>query len=159
MADKFIPSRDDASVIERYVDQGNGTWARMTASSAGASGAAGYPVGATPVAAAVSGANTVLTPTLPGVPGKITYITGLQITATGATASAATGASLAGVTGPTQTIIVTAPVGPTTAAPPIVINFNPPLPASAVNTPIILTVPALGAGNAACSASMQGFQL
>ena len=37
MADKLVRNRDDNSVIERYVDMGDGTWARKTSGGSGSS--------------------------------------------------------------------------------------------------------------------------
>jgi hypothetical protein len=39
------------------------------------------------------------------------------------------------------------------------ITFNPPLPASADNTAIVLTLPSLGAGNTNAAVNVWGFQL
>ena len=122
-------------------------------------GTAGYPAGATPVAATASGGNALTTATLPGVAGKTTYLTSLQISGGGATAAALASGSLSGVLGGTQTLIVGVPAGVAVAVQPLVVNFNPPLPASAVNTAIACALSAFGAGNVVEAVSLQGFQL
>jgi hypothetical protein len=41
----------------------------------------------------------------------------------------------------------------------VIVTFDPPLPASADNTAIVVTLPALGAGNTNATANAWGFQL
>jgi len=159
MADKLVPHRDDQGVIRRFKDMGDGTFAEVSGGPAAAAGASGYPPGATPVATSATGANSIATATLPGVAGKTTYLTGLQFTTTGATAAVATSCNITGLLGGTETFIASAPAGATLAAPPISFVFSPPLPAAAVNTAIACSIPALGAGHAGCSISLQGYQI
>lgn len=123
-------------------------------------GAAAYPAGATPVTSSsgnVANANAVAT--LAGVAGKTTYCTGFQITGGGATAAVLVSATLAGLLGGTATYTCGAVVGATLLNAELSITFDPPLPASAVNTAIVLTLPALGIGNTNAAVSAQGFQL
>jgi hypothetical protein len=161
MADKLVPSRDDSGVIQRYVDQGDGTWALNTVAKAvaAAAGAANYPTGATPVAAASSATAALLSINLPGAVGKTTYITGMEIFGLGATAATVIGAALNGLLGGNMTIFIGVPGSTSAEIVPKVLQFNPPLPANAVNTAISLTIPSFGAGNQGVSASMRGFQL
>ena len=42
---------------------------------------------------------------------------------------------------------------------PMTVVFNPPLPASAVNTAIVLTLPALGLGNTNAAAVAHGYSV
>ena len=123
-------------------------------------GAANYPAGATPVQG-FSGnvANASAVATLPGVAAKTTYITGFEITGGGATVGSLVSATLAGVLGGTVTYTIGAVTGAAVSNPALVVSFNPPLPASALNTAIVLTVPALGAGNTNSTVSAKGFQL
>ncbi len=162
MADILVKSADDKGAIRRFRDMGDGTFAEVvsTAAAAIAAGAAGYPAGAVPVAA-VSGvvANALASATLPAAAGKTTYITGLQISGAGATSAGIATAALAGLLGGTMNFTVGVVAGALVANPLILVTFNPPLPASAVNTTISLGVPALGAGNVASECSVQGFQL
>ncbi|RUR69073.1 hypothetical protein EJP67_18605 [Variovorax guangxiensis] len=159
MADKLVPSQDDTGAIRRFRDMGDGTWAEVTSPAAGAAGAAGYPAGAVPVAASTQTSNATSTATLPAAVGKTTYVTSFQISGTGATAGNFGGGTLSGVLGGSQSIFINIPAGASTAAIPVVVNFNPPLPASAVNTAIQISAGAFGAGSSFQSVSIQGFQL
>ena len=159
MADKLVPSTDDTGAIRRFRDMGDGTWAEVVSQAAGAAGAAGYPAGATPVTSASRVANAIATATLAAAPGKMTYLSGLQITGTGATAGGPIGIDVAGVVGAPMAFTLAVATGAGVANTPLIIQFNPPIPASALNTAISVAVPALGAGNASSSVALQGFQL
>jgi hypothetical protein len=160
MADKLVASKDDTSVIEKYVDNGDGSWSRKVAVGGGAVGAAGYPAGATPVNSfpANGAGNTAVVATLPGVAGKTTYITGVDISYGGATASGLAGFTLGGLLGGTPSWIIPVPAGPTLGGQ-LSLRFNPPIPASGLNTSITATLSALGSGNAAAMVAAYGFQI
>jgi len=157
MADKLVPLRDDMGVVCKFVDLGTGAWAQQIV-VASTAGAAGYPAGATPVAATANGANTLATATLPGVAGKTTYITGMQVTGAGATGAALGGVTLSGVLGGSAPFFFSIPAGTTSAIAPLLVSFQPPLAASAPNTAIAAALNAFGAGNTTAQVSVQGFQ-
>lgn len=96
--------------------------------------------------------------TLPGTPGLTTFISGFEITASGATAASCVNATVAGVVSGSLTYSFCAPAGATAEAPPLIVNFNPPIPAASVNTAIIVTLPSLGAGNTNATVVTHGFQ-
>lgn len=124
------------------------------------SGTSGYPAGAVPVSnssAIVANANAVAT--LPAAAGKTTYITGFTCDAGGSTAALAVDMTIAGVLGGTIHNSFVFPLGVGVAAFPFVEQFLPPLPSSAVNTAIVVTLPAGGAGNLSASCNAQGYQL
>lgn len=159
MPDRLVNSDLDNGAVLRFRDMGDGSFAQTVAHVFGA-GAAGYPTGATPVSASSGNvANAVATATLPAVSGKTTYITGFAITGAGATGAAVVLATLAGLIGGTATYVVVAPAGATTSITPLVVQFPMPLPASAVNTAITLSLPALGSGNTNAAVVAHGFQL
>lgn len=115
---------------------------------------------ATPITATSGNvANGAAVATLAGAASKTTYITGFILTAAGATAGLAVNVTLAGVIGGTMTFTFVAPAGVLVAAQPLVVMFATPIPASAANTAIVLTLPALGAGNTNASANAFGYQL
>lgn len=119
----------------------------------------GAPVG-TPVANSSGNvANVNAVATLPALANKTTYISSVTFTAAGATAGAVVVATVTGLLGGTLSYVYTVPAGATVAAPQMTLNFDPPLPALAYNTPIVCTLPALGAGNTNAAASATGFQL
>jgi hypothetical protein len=96
--------------------------------------------------------------TLPAAPGLTTFISGFEITASGATAASCVSATVAGVVSGALAYVFCAPAGITAQAPALVVNFNPPIPAASVNTAISVTLPSLGAGNANAAVVMHGFQ-
>lgn len=119
----------------------------------------GMPAGATSVNATSGGqANATATATMPAVVGKTNYITGFSITGSGATAAASVTATLVGLMGgATMNYTVTAVAGAALANPALIVSFPTPIPASAANTAITLSVPALGAGNVRSMANIHGF--
>lgn len=114
---------------------------------------------ATPLAASSGDvANAVAAAALAGAAGKTTYISGLSLTGMGATAAGEVTATVTGVVGGPLSIIVPVVAGATLGNNPININFTPPLAASAVNTAITVSMPALGAGNLHAAANAWGFR-
>ena len=160
MADKLVPSLDDGGAVRRFRDMGDGTYAEVVAASAGTAGAAGYPTGAVPVAAVATAANAATAPTLPAAVGKTTYVSGIQFSAASPTAATVIGANLQGVLGGTVQYVLPLPAAAAQAAlTPFAVVFNPPVPASAANTAITLSVSAVGAGSITQTAAIQGFQI
>jgi len=120
----------------------------------------GQPVGAQSgnVAAAAAVA------TLQAVPNRKTYLCGFHATAAGATAGVAVNLTVTGldpvqIPGGQLNYVFTAPTGATVSAEPLVVAFDPPLPASAVNVPIVVTLPSLGAGNTNACVVAHGFHI
>lgn len=119
------------------------------------------PYGSTQTAiTAASGnvANASAVATLAGVSSKTTYITGLQISASGATVGACVSPTVTGTITGTLTFTFCAAAGALLADAPLIVPFSPPVPASAANTAIVVTLPALGAGNTNATVTAQGFQ-
>lgn len=118
----------------------------------------GYPNQTVPVHAASGNvANASAAASLPAVADKRVYCTGFEITAGGATAAALVAATLAGILGGTATYVFGTPAGATLQAVPLVVKFQMPIPASAINTAITITLPALGAGNTHAAVAIHGF--
>lgn len=105
--------------------------------------------------AVAAAANNV---TLAGVAGQTTFITGFEITGDGATAGSIITITITGVLGGTKTYFLTIPAGVTTAITPLIVEFARPIPASAVNTAIVVNVPSFGAGNTNAAVTAHGFQ-
>jgi hypothetical protein len=126
-----------------------------------------YPTGdtgkrATPVTASSGNvANAAATATLAaGGANVMNYISGFEFTGSGATAAAVVLLTITGVIGGTMTYVIPVPAGVTVGIPPLVVEFNPPLQASALNTAIVVSVPALGAGGNTNSAVVaHGYQI
>lgn len=128
--------------------------------SSGLSITSSYPAGAA-AKNATSGdvAHTAAVATLPAAAGKTTYISGFSVVATGATSAVVVDVT---VSDGTWTLTYPLNVPASSAAvqlQPLVVNFNPPLPASAANTTIIVTCPSLGTGNTNACTNAQGYQL
>jgi hypothetical protein len=117
------------------------------------------PTGATAVTAASGNVGAAAaTVSLPAVSGRTNYVSGFSVTGLGATGALTLQITLGSLVGSvTQTYIYEVPAGVTTAAPTLVVTFNPPIPASAANTAITLTVPSFGTGNTNASANVWGY--
>lgn len=117
------------------------------------------PTGATPKTGTSGNvANGSAVAQLAAVSGKTNYITGLQITAAGATAALVANVTVTG-TGTTMTYTFVFPAGATTAAQSLIVDFPVPVGASATNTAIVVTLPASGAGGTNAAVSVQGYDL
>lgn len=137
----------------------------------GATNVGGNPVSATnplptsnvvgsPITAASGNvANAAATATLAGASGKTTYITGFQCTASGATAGLAVNVTVTGLISGTATYTFTFPAGVAVGATPLIVSFPTPIPASAQNTAIVVSLPAGGSGNTNAACNAQGYQL
>jgi hypothetical protein len=97
--------------------------------------------------------------TIPAVAAKTAYISGFTISGSGATAAAVVNPTVAGVISGTKTYTYAAVAGVALINPVLDIQFCPPIPASAVNTAITVTCPALGAGNTNNTVNAYGFYL
>lgn len=119
-----------------------------------------YPQDATPIIAASGNvAAAAAVATLAGVAGKTTYLAGFEITGAGATIGAVVSVTVTGVLGGTLTYTYNAIAGALLPNTPLIIDFDPPLPASAVNTAIVVSCPSLGTGNTNNTAVAHGYQL
>lgn len=114
-----------------------------------------YPVGATPITASGTGTTAATTATLAGTAAKTTYICGFTINSA-ATAAVAGAATVTGTV--TGTLNFYQGVGVATAPTTLTQTFNPPVPASAVNTAIVVTSAAAGTGGVT-AVSAWGYQL
>lgn len=120
-----------------------------------------YPPSANPLTADSGNvANAVATATLAASSsGLTTYITGFEITASGATAASVVTATVTGVITGTMHYTFVAVAGATTACQPLLVQFSDPIPANAANTAIAVALPALGSGNTNATVVAHGFQL
>jgi len=108
----------------------------------------GTPEDAVPITASSGNvANATAAATLTCPTGKTMFISGFTVTGAGATAGAVVNVTITGVTGGTMTFAYTAATGAAVANNPLLFDFPYPIPASAMNTNIVVSCPALGAGN------------
>jgi hypothetical protein len=119
-----------------------------------------YPTGATPInASSGNQAAGQAVATLAAAAGKTTYITGFEITSSGATVGLVVNPTVVGTITGTLTYVYAAMAGILLINTPLTVNFIPPIPASAVNTAIVITLPSLGLGNTNASVVAHGYQL
>lgn len=118
-----------------------------------------YAVGATPLSASSGNvAAATATATLAAAASLTNYISGFQITSTGSTAAAVVTVTITGVLGGTISYTYASVAGVTLANQPLTVQFVPPLPASAANTAIVVSMPSLGAGNTNTTVNAQGYR-
>lgn len=117
-----------------------------------------YIEGATPlIAGSGNVANASATATLTPTATTTAYISGFEVTGAGATAGLPVTVTVAGLLSGTRSYTYTFTVGALVANTPLQVAFDPPLPASAVNTAIVVTCPAGGAGNTNNTVVAHGF--
>ncbi|HMD82603.1 MAG TPA: hypothetical protein VKE92_14910 [Anaerolineales bacterium] len=118
------------------------------------------PYGAVPITAASGNvANGSAVATLAASSTKTTYITGFEVTSGGATGGLNVIVTVTGTVTGTLSYIHTFPAGAAVPANPLIVTFATPIPASAVNTTIVVTLPAGGAGNTHAAVVAHGYQL
>lgn len=116
-----------------------------------------YPSGATPIIATGTGTTAATTATLAGAAGKTTYIVGFSITADATSLTTGT-ASVTGLTGTGTLNFIQTVSAVASGASALNINFPLAIPASSVNTAIVVTSAAAGTlGNTVVS--VWGYQL
>lgn len=149
-----------SSTVQADATSGLQTEQKSTSSAAWQIPTSHYPVGATPITAASGNvAAGVAAATLAAVAAKTTFITGFEITGGGATGASLVVATLTGTITGTLSYIVGAVAGATLANTPLLVQFASPIPASAANTAIVVSVPSLGVGNTNSAVVAHGYQL
>lgn len=101
-------------------------------------------------------ANAIATAQLPAVAGETNYLAGFYIQGTGATAASDVLATVTGLEGGTMEIPIAVPAGVDVQLAPISIQFTQPLPASAADVAIVITLPALGSGSTGAAVGIWG---
>lgn len=116
------------------------------------------PAGAAPVNNSSGNvANTATTATLAGAAGVFTWLTGFEVTGAGATAASVILVTVTGAQGGTLTYVLVVPAGATTSIVPLTVEPSAPIRSSAVNTSIVVNVPAFGAGNTNAAVTAHGY--
>lgn len=95
--------------------------------------------------------------TLAAAAGFRTHLAGLYVSGGGATAASIIQITVTGLASAVS-FNLAIPAGAAVGVNPLWLEFDPPLPASADNTAIVVNVPTFGAGNTAASATAWGFQ-
>lgn len=118
-----------------------------------------YVAGSTPITASSGNvAASAATATLAGAAGLTTYITGFEFTSSGATAASVVTITITGTISGTLHYTYAVAAGATLSNQPLVVQFSPAIPASAVNTSIVVSAPSLGAGNTNATMVAHGYR-
>jgi hypothetical protein len=122
-----------------------------------------YPGNATAVAVPINASSGnvaagTAAATLAAAASKFTYMSGFQFTSSGSTVGLPVICTITGIT-TTKSYIVTSIAGVLLANAPLIVQFNPPLQSSAVNTAIVASCPSLGTGNTNAVMTADGYQL
>ena len=119
---------------------------------------AGVFIHTKPAVAASSGdvANATASASLPATPGVINYLTGFTVTGTGPSSAATVLVTVTGLAAGTLTFPLYAAASGSVQ---LIVNLPTPLPASASNTAITVSCPALGTGSTHNAVNVFGFQL
>jgi len=118
----------------------------------------------TPLAISAVGAAQSNAAVLPATAGKLTYISGFDVAGGGATSASVVEVAITGLPSAVGTLkyemnVLAGAAGPVNAQGGLFIRFPDPIPASAVNGAITVTLPSLGSGNTNASVTAYGFQL
>ena len=118
-----------------------------------------YARAAVPVTASSGDvAAATATATLAAATTKTTYLSGFDFTSSGATAASTVVCTITGTVTGTLTYDLAVVAGATLANGRLNVQFEYPIPASAVNTPIVVSCPSLGSGNLHAAMNAYGFQ-
>ena len=116
------------------------------------------PIGATQTANSSGNvAAATAAATLAAVAGRLNYITGFSVSGSGATLGLPVTVTITGLLGGTQSYTYCGAAGVLIGNSSLNINFPTPMPASAVNTAIVVSCPTLGAGNTNNTTNAWGF--
>jgi hypothetical protein len=119
-----------------------------------------FPAGTvTPQVVTASGAAQSNAATLTGSAGRMTYLEGFDVTGGGATAASIVEISTTGLSNNLkwEMNVLAGVAGPVNAQGGLFIRFPTPIPSSATNTNITVTLPSLGAGNTNASITVYGY--
>ncbi len=89
--------------------------------------------------------------------GKTNFLAGFSVTGSGATTGLPVIVTVTGVLGGTLSYIHTFPAGVLVPCQPLVVKFDPPIPASAVNTAITVSCPTSGSGGTHNAVNANGY--
>lgn len=145
-------------VISRSTIWNGTTWDRMPGSAASGQVVSPVPAGNVQTGGSSGNiANAAASASITATATRFSFISGMQITYGGATAAVCVTATVTGVLGGTRSYAVCAPAGVAVMGTPLIVQFVPPLSSTAINTQITASLPALGAGNAFATVSVDGF--
>lgn len=116
--------------------------------------------GGVPISASSgTAANANAVATLAAQATRTNYLCGFVLSSTGSTGAAVVAPTVTGLIGGTMTFAYATVAGVTLSNQSLVVTFTACIPATAINTAIVVTLPALGAGNTNATANAWGYQL
>lgn len=122
--------------------------------------ASDYPQGAIPITATSGNqANATAAATLAANANKTTYITGFEVTGTGATGVLIVIVTITNTITGTMSYTYVFVAGVTTLNTPLIVQFSKAIPASGPNTTIVVSCPASGTGGTNNVVNAHGYQL
>jgi hypothetical protein len=95
--------------------------------------------------------------TLTGTSTTTVYLAGFEVTGSGATAGLPVSVTVSGLLGGSRLYTYSFAAGVLVGNTPLIVTFDPPLPASAINTAIAVTCPSGGSGNTNNTVVAHGF--
>lgn len=95
--------------------------------------------------------------TLTGTSTTTVYLAGFEVTGSGATAALPVSVTVSGLLGGSRLYTYNFAAGVLVGNTPLIVTFDPPLPASAINTAIAVTCPSGGSGNTNNTVVAHGF--
>ena len=116
-----------------------------------------YYTESTPLVATATVAAATATATLTSNQNRLAYLNGFTVSGLGATSAGTSTITVTGLLGGTQTYQLAIPAGATTATVLQQVNFPMPVPASAVNTNIVVSATTFGAGNTNANVTAYGY--
>ncbi len=162
LAQQVTPSQVDGCIVGTppTLNAGQATVFRCNTAGQLAVQTNPVPSGATSITASSGNvAAATATATLAAAAAKTTFICGFTATGGGATAAAVVNLTVTNGVSGTMTYTFGAQAGAGVPTPPLVVQFNPCVPANAINTTIVVSMPSLGTGNTNAAVNAWGFQL
>jgi hypothetical protein len=118
------------------------------------------PVPGTPLAASSGNvAAAVAAATLVAAANQVTYLSGFEVTGSGATAGLPVIVTVTGIVGGTLSYIYSAAAGVLVGNTPLIVEYPIPIPAIGPGVAIVVSCPSLGAANTNNTVNAHGFQL
>lgn len=127
-----------------------------------------YPIdeftGRVYIATGATVAAAAATATIPASSTQLAYLSGFQVTGTGATTQTCVNVTVLGIQGTaaghsgTMTYKFQVATGGTAACTPLVVAYYPPLPAVAAGSAITVDIPSFGSGNLHAAVTAQGYR-
>lgn len=151
-ADGMTNENDFPGVLSMGMVWNGATWDRMRAGPY-------QPSQVALIAGSGNVANATAAATLTGTATTTVYLAGFEITGAGSTTGLPVTVTATGLLGGTRSWTYSFAAGALVANTPLIVLFNPPLPASAVNTAIVVSCPAGGTGNTNNTTVAHGFYL